>query len=326
MRAAERGQQLTQQLLTFSRRQMLRPEIVDVNRLLREFETLLHRAVDESVTFSLVLDSGIDPCRLDPAHFQSAVLNLVMNARDATPAGGRIVIETYNRLAESGVRDRNIDLAPGRYVVVSVSDSGSGMTEEVRSQAFDPFFTTKEVGKGSGLGLSQVYGFAKQSGGHVMVESEPGHGTSVRLYLPSANGSMETRRKASTAEPRHAARPVTVLIVEDDETVLTTVEATLTALNYRTLMARDAAAALAILRRGEPVNLLFTDIVMPGGMNGVELACAAQQIRPDIKVLLTSGYAAQAIEDPRATNFPVLSKPYRQAQLADMIATILDQR
>ena len=214
---------------------------------------------------------------------------------------------------------------PGRYVMVAVSDTGSGMTADVRAQAFDPFFTTKEVGKGSGLGLSQVYGFVKQSGGHVAVESEPGRGTTVRVYLPSvkASVSMQAEIDASRPEPSAAA---TVLVVEDDEGVLEAVTAGVAELGYHTLAARNAREALAILRRDEPIDLLFTDIAMPGGMNGVALAREARRLRQDIKVLLTSGYAAAAAGERAGDGFAVLSKPYRQAQLAEMIAGVLGQR
>jgi signal transduction histidine kinase len=326
MRAAERGARLTQQLLAFSRRQMLRPEIVNVNRLLGEFEALMQRAVGESIDFVLSLDPEVDPSRIDPAQFQSAVLNLVVNARDATPAGGRITIETRNVMlaANTGVLD--MEVAPGRYVLVTVRDTGSGMSPEVRAQVFDPFFTTKEVGKGSGLGLSQVYGFAKQSGGHVTVESEAGHGTVMRLYLPSVEIPAPQRSEAAAAVRPKAGRDATVLVVEDDPAVLETVRAGVAALGYRALTAHNAVEALAILRRDEPIDLLFTDIAMPGGINGIELGLQARQLRQDIKVLLTSGYAAAKVEGQANAGFAVLGKPYRQVQLAETIADALRQR
>jgi two-component system, NtrC family, sensor kinase len=319
MRAAERGARLTQQLLAFSRRQVLRPEIVNVNRMLGEFETLMQRAVGESIRLVLTLDPEVDPCRVDPAQFQAAVLNLVVNARDATPAGGHISIESRNVVLaadSSGALDPEV--APGRYVMVAVADTGRGMTADVRAQAFDPFFTTKEVGKGSGLGLSQVYGFAKQSGGHATVESEPDRGTTVRVYLPSVEAPTAVQSESMGELRRAGAKNATVLAVEDDEAVLDTVEASLAGLGYRTLTARNAAEALSLLRRDEPIDLLFTDIVMPGGMNGVALAREARQLRQDIKVLLTSGYSATMAKGHGGEGFAVLSKPYRQAQLADM--------
>jgi two-component system, NtrC family, sensor kinase len=325
MRAAERGARLTQQLLAFSRRQILRPELVNVNRLLGEFETLMRHAVGESIDFSLELHGDIDPCRVDPAQFQSAILNLVVNARDATSAGGCIAIETRNGRLEPSPALAEAELAPGRYVVISVRDTGTGMTSEVRAQAFDPFFTTKDVGKGSGLGLSQVYGFAKQSGGHVAVESELGRGTTVRLFLPYAAMPAETR-VGIAAPATTPTRTATVLIVEDDETVLGAVNLSLKALGYRTLTAADAREALGVLRRDEPIDLLFTDIVMPGAMNGVELAREARKLRQDIKVLLTSGYAATNAADYRSYGFAVLDKPYRQAELAQSIASVLAAR
>jgi len=326
MRAAERGARLTQQLLAFSRRQMLRPEIVNVNRLLGEFETLMQRAVGESLDFLLSLDPEVDPCRIDPAQFQSAVLNLVVNARDATPQGGRITIETRNVMLPANGGGIDIEVAPGRYVMVTVSDTGVGMDAEVRAQAFNPFFTTKEVGKGSGLGLSQVYGFAKQSGGHVTVESEPGRGTTVRLYLPSVEIPKAQRIESTASARPETGRGATVLVVEDDPAVLETVSDGVNALGYRALVAHNAVEALGLLRQDEPIDLLFTDIAMPGGMNGIELARQARQLRQDIKVLLTSGYAGALAEGQATEGFAVLGKPYRQVQLAETIANVLGRR
>jgi two-component system NtrC family sensor kinase len=322
MRAAERGARLTQQLLAFSRQQMLHPESVDVNRLLREFEMLMRRAVGESIEFVFALDPDVGVCRVDPAQFQSAVLNLVVNARDATPGGGRITLATRAVVLGEDVARPDPDLAAGRYVLVTVSDTGEGMSAEVQAQAFNPFFTTKDVGKGSGLGLSQVYGFVKQSGGHVVIESAPGQGTSVRLYMPCAEATAEESVAPLTESVAPVIPAATVLVVEDDDAVRETAKDALASLGYRALTACDAADALTILRRGEPIDLLFTDIVMPGQMNGVDLAREARQLRGDLKVLLTSGYAALA-ENRAADGFDVLSKPYRHSQLAERIADML---
>jgi signal transduction histidine kinase len=323
MRAAERGARLTQQLLAFSRQQMLHPEVVDVNRLLREFETLMQRAVGESIEFVVALDRDIGACGMDPAQFQSAVLNLVVNARDATPAGGRITLSTRAVAFSHDAARPDPEMGPGRYLLVSVSDTGTGMTAEVRERAFNPFFTTKEVGKGSGLGLSQVYGFTKQSGGHIVIESEPGQGTTVQLYMPCADApAAERSAAAAVARSAPVSPTATVLVVEDDEAVRETAKSALGALGYRTLTAADAAGALAILRRDGPIDLLFTDIVMPGGMNGVELAREARQLRGDLKILLTSGYAAAA-ESRAKEGFAVLTKPYRQNELAERVAAML---
>ncbi|HJT08652.1 MAG TPA: ATP-binding protein, partial [Stellaceae bacterium] len=281
MRAAERGARLTQQLLAFSRQQMLHPEVVDVNRLLHEFETLMRRAVGESIDFVVALDRDIAACRVDPAQFQSAILNLVVNARDATPAGGRITLATGDISLASGAARPDPEMAPGRYVVVSVADTGTGMSDEVRAQAFNPFFTTKEVGKGSGLGLSQVYGFTKQSGGHVTIDSAVGRGTTLRLYMPAIEAPAERAAAPANQRSAAAASTATVLIVEDDEAVRETAREALAALGYRTPVASDSAGALDILRRGEPVDLLFSDVVMPGGMSGAELAREARRLRPE---------------------------------------------
>jgi CheY-like chemotaxis protein len=304
---------------------VLRPEMVDVNRLLGEFETLMQRAVGESIDFSLVLAPEVDTCRIDPAQFEAAILNLVVNARDATPAGGRIVIETCNMLVGAGATALDGELPPGRYVTIGVSDTGSGMTPEVRAQAFDPFFTTKDVGKGSGLGLSQVYGFAKQSGGHVSVESLPGRGTTVRLCLPSIETPQDAPAASSAGKRESVQKHAHVLVVEDDEAVLETTKSAIAGLGYTTLAARNAAEALVILRRNERIDLLFTDIVMPGGMNGIALAREARQLRQDIKVLLTSGYDPDAAKGQGIDDFALLTKPYRRSQLADTLADVLGE-
>jgi PAS domain S-box-containing protein len=322
-RGAERAARLTGSLLAFARRQQLRPETVNANRLIQEFRDLLRRAAGEAIDLQLVLNPTLDPCRIDPAQFQSALLNLVINARDAMPAeGGRIAIETQNVEIGDDQSTGDPDLAPGRYAVVTVADTGSGMTDEVRRRAFEPFYTTKEVGKGSGLGLSQVYGFVKQSGGHVQLGSELGVGTSVSLFLPQSGDAAAPDPPAGAgAVPRGSE---TILVVEDDAEVRATVVRGLEALGYRVLAARDGPEALRLLSRSERVDLLFSDVVMPEGMRGDELARRARALRRGLRVLLTSGYAKPEGAGRLDETLRLLAKPYRQEELARAIRSALD--
>jgi PAS domain S-box-containing protein len=325
MSAARRGEQLTQQLLAFSRRQMLRPQTLNPNRLLLDFEVLAQRAVGETVRLRFDLDPAVDPVRVDPAQFEAAVLNLVVNARDAMPNGGEIVIASRNvHRGTAEVAERG--LSPGPYVQVSVADTGSGIDEQTLAKVFEPFFTTKEVGKGSGLGLAQVYGFVRSAGGDVTITSSVGSGSTVNLYLPrSADAATEERVQDTSKVPlRRAASGETVLLVEDDEQVLGMAVESLEELRYRVVVARNAAEALAHLTGPGRIDILFSDVVMPGGMNGAQLAVEARRLRPELKVLLTSGYvgelgAGQVID----ANLPVLSKPYRRDELARTLRLVL---
>jgi signal transduction histidine kinase/CheY-like chemotaxis protein len=324
MTAARRGEQLTQQLLAFSRRQMLRPETLNPNRLLLDFETLARRAVGEAVTLRLDLDPAIDPIRIDPAQFESAVLNLIVNARDAMPNGGAVTVQSRNVHRDSGaVAGQGVP--PGQYVMVAVTDDGSGIDAETLAHAFEPFFTTKEVGKGSGLGLSQVYGFARSAGGDVAIESEEGAGTTVRLFFPRSSASPAEARDASpTKVPlRPATSGETVLLVEDDEQVLTMAVESLEELRYKIVVARNAREALDHLNGPERIDILFSDVVMPGGMNGAQLAVEARRLRPELKILLTSGYVGELAEQAIDPDMPVLSKPYRRDELARQLRVVL---
>jgi len=326
--AAQRGERLIEQLLMFSRRQVMRPATVNLNRVLLEFEALMRHAAGAPVDFQLKLDPALDPSRIDRAQFEAAILNLVVNARDALPEGGRITIETQNIVIDESYAETNPDAIPGAYAVVTVSDNGFGIDRSVLPHVFEPFFTTKEVGRGSGLGLSQVYGFARESGGHVNIYSEIGSGTAVKLYLPkSVEEKQEPYRRS--LEPIGIARGgETVLVVEDDEAVLTTAIEALTDLGYHVLPAHDGREALQIVNGSQNVDLLFSDIVMPGGINGVQLAIEARRLRPSIKVLLTSGYTAAALTDKHGLpkEFPVLGKPYRRDQLAAHLRVAMDGR
>lgn len=313
-RAADRGAQLTRQLLAFSRRQALRPEKHDLNALLYAGEGVLVRALGEPFEFELDLARNLSPVEVDSAEFESALLNLVVNARDAMPNGGLVRIRT---------RERNVgeDEVPrgavaGRYVSVSVHDTGSGMPPEVIARAMEPFFTTKEMGKGSGLGLSQVYGFVAQSGGYVTLDSKPGEGTTVEMYLPVSGENAE----ASVEE----SRPLKVLLVEDDPDVqLVTVEA-LRFMGYSVLTADEGNGALQVLRRDPDIDIMFTDVVMPKGMSGTELLEQARAMRPDMKILIASGYArAQLPVIPPGCDF--LAKPYRVEELEQRLRKLTGQ-
>ncbi|MFH5923899.1 MASE4 domain-containing protein [Roseomonas xinghualingensis] len=323
LEAAQRGARLTRQLLTFARRQSLRPQTMNLNAALLDFEPLTRRALGEAVELDLSLHPGLHPTQVDPGEFEAAVLNLVVNARDAMPAqGGRITIGTRNVVVRQGASTPE-GLQAGSYVVVSVTDNGSGMDEATRAQAFEPFFTTKEFGKGSGLGLSQVYGFARASGGQVEIISAPGRGTVVEIWLPRTEGVPKAAVPSIgvTSPLRRAEEGETVLAVEDEPAVLAAVVENLTDLGYRVLPARDAAEALERLRGDERVDVLFSDVVMPGGMNGVQLAVEAGRLRPGLRVLLTSGYANEALADQHSipVDVPVLTKPYRREELAERL-------
>jgi signal transduction histidine kinase/CheY-like chemotaxis protein len=322
LRAAMRGGQLTHQLLSFSRRQNLRPTVVDLDALLRETEALLRRAVGETIELSFETAPDLWPSEVDSAQFEAAVMNLVVNARDAMPKGGRLVLATAN--ATIGATERGLDLTLGDYVVLTVRDTGEGMARDVLAHAFEPFFTTKEIGKGSGLGLSMVHGFARQSGGTVRIESEPSVGTTVRLYLPRAEATPLGVQNPDHGLGTLARSSGTVLVVEDNEDVLHATVDVLRALNYKVFVASTGPQALEVIRRGETVDLLLSDIVMPAGMTGIELAHQARQLRPSVRVLLTSGYSAEAFLAPgQEPEFPFLAKPYRPSDLGRRVSELL---
>ena len=326
-RAASRGARLTQSLLAFARRQTLRPEIINPNHLINEIGELLRRAVDEAVEIDFALSPTLDPCRIDPVQFESALLNLVVNARDAiAQKGGKIVIETKNVAFDARNRPPLAVIALDRYIAISVIDNGVGMPPEVLSRVFEPFFTTKEVGRGSGLGLSQVYGFVKQSGGYVHIESEHGVGTRVHLYLPRSSGASETIAPLARGEPVAAdARGATILVVEDEADVREVVAAELANFGYSVLTAGDGPEALEILKQESTIDLLFSDVVMPHGMTGNELAREARRRQPALKILLTSGYPpAESSERQSLGEFRVLQKPYRIEELLRLIGERLN--
>jgi PAS domain S-box-containing protein len=328
--AGERGAELTRRLLAFSRRQTLVPIEIDANKLVGGMRDLLLRALREDVELRTVLTDDLWSAFADAGQLESAILNLALNAQDAMPEGGCLTVTTTNVPLDERYSALHPEVPAGHYVMIAVTDDGEGMTPDVLQRAFEPFFTTKEVGKGSGLGLSMVYGFVKQSNGHVTIYSEPGLGTTVRLYLPAASrGAVvgETEPPAlAAAEASSSPSRGTVLVTEDDPFVRAYAVACLESLGHRVVSAVDGNEALVLLAQGTAANLLFTDIVMPGGMNGWELAERAQRLRPGLKVLLTSGYALETLA-ARGRLHPgsqVLNKPYRKADLARRLREVME--
>jgi PAS domain S-box-containing protein len=324
-KAAERGAELTRQLLAFARRQPLTAKAFDVNALVAGTTNLLRRTLGEQINVRMMLADDLSHAFADPTQVESALTNLAINSRDAMPGGGRLTIETANQRLDERYAAENLDVAPGDYVMLAVSDTGTGMPPEILSRVFEPFFTTKAEGKGSGLGLSMVYGFAKQSRGHVKIYSEVGHGTTVRLYLPRAAGNAAAAADATAADAESATIEATILVVEDNADVRRVAVGMLADLGCRVIEAENAAAALAILVTGQPIDLLFTDIVMPGGMTGVELAREARKLRAGLKVLFTSGFADAPLRNGGEAdeNKNLLRKPYRKPELARWIRRIL---
>jgi PAS domain S-box-containing protein len=319
------GAELVRRLLAFSRRQTLDPTPTDINARIQAVQPLLERAVPETVQISLSLASGLSAVLIDGPQLDSCLVNLVNNARDAMPAGGRLSISTGRVRVDEAANMAASDIAPGDYVVIQVSDTGTGMAPDVVAKAFDPFFTTKGLAHGTGLGLSMVYGFVKQSNGHVRIYSEIGHGTTVRMYLPAAPGVSAA---APAAEPTDVPTgSETILLVEDSAPVRTTVAAQLNSLGYRTIEAESGEAALAILDKPEPpIDLVLTDFVMPGAVDGRTLVELAPTRRPRIKVLLTSGFAGDALRgrDGGGAKYRLLAKPFRRDQLARSVRAALD--
>ncbi|WP_245329178.1 ATP-binding protein [Bradyrhizobium centrolobii] len=319
-RAIDRGAKLTAQLLAFSRRQTLIPKLVNANQLICGFQGIISQAVGAGCEVTLRTDDRLWLCYVDPSLLETALLNLVLNARDAMPDGGVIEIETRNIVAEEGTI---AGCSAGPYVRLSVADTGCGMPPEVRDRVFEPFFTTKEVGKGTGLGLSMVYGFVRQSGGHITVESAPGVGTTIVLYLPKAmqKPDVEEETRQPQVIPTGSER---ILLVDDNEDILKVTSEMLTTYGYQVFCAQNGAEALRMLASGQEFELLFSDIVMPHGMSGIELAREARRLRADIKILLTSGYARDALQrHDAADEFPIIHKPFRLADLARRLQEML---
>jgi signal transduction histidine kinase/CheY-like chemotaxis protein len=322
--AVEKGAKLASYLLAFGRRQPLEPKVVKIGRVVTGMEDMLRRALGEQIEVELALSGGLWNTAVDVAQVENAILNLAINARDAMSGAGKLTIEAHNAILDDLYCRTHGDVAPGQYVMLAVTDTGSGMTPDVLRQAFEPFFSTKAEGKGSGLGLSMVYGFVKQSGGHVKIYSEPGQGTTVKLYLPRTTAAEEPLGPMDPHQPAVGGTE-TILVAEDDEAVRTTVVEMLTRLGYRVLKAADAASALAVVESGVPIDVLFTDVVMPGTLRSPDLARMARERLPNLAVLFTSGYTENSIVhggrlDP---GVDLLGKPYTRESLARRIRQVL---
>ena len=319
------GSKLTDQLLTFARRRHMDAQDIQLNELLVSITDMLRRTLGEHITLSTSLVREVWPTRADPGQFQSAIINMAVNARDAMPQGGKLVLETRNVKIGADHADQQLELKPGQYVQLSISDTGTGMEPAIRDRVFEPFFTTKEKGRGTGLGLAMVYGFVKQSGGHVTIYSEPGLGTTINLYFPRSDApSLDT---TSGTKGTGLDLPVreTILVVEDDPRVRQLTIKRLQLIGYKVLEASDGPTALDILTRGAAVDLVFTDLIMPGGLSGREVARRARDLKPGVKVLLTSGYAEELVhgDELKRERLKVLRKPYQQADLAAALREVL---
>ena len=324
--AALRGAELTQRLLAFARRQPLQPRTTDINTLIVEAAKLLRPTLGEHIEIEPAFEEDAWPALVDPSQLTNALLNLALNARDAMPKGGKLVLETGNVQLDESYARLHDEVAPGPYVMIAVSDTGHGIPAAILDKVFDPFFTTKGTGKGTGLGLSMVYGFVKQSNGHIKIYSEEGHGTTIKIYLPRAGQQADAAAAAQGAVALEGGSE-TILVVEDDPLVRTYVATQLNSLGYTTRTAANASEALDYIDAGKAFDLLFTDVIMPGSINGRQLADEARRHRPSLRVLYTSGYTENAIVhhgrlDPGVL---LLAKPYRKSDLARMVRTALTQ-
>jgi nitrogen-specific signal transduction histidine kinase len=359
MQAARNGSDLTKQLLAFARKQELEPRETPINELVKGMEPLLSRAIGENIDLNFASMSGEPRALIDPSQLESAILNLAINARDAMPNGGKLTIETEAAYLDRFYAEKNPDVVPGQYIMVAVSDTGTGMAPEVLEKVFQPFFTTKTAGKGTGLGLSMVWGFIKQSGGHIQVYSEVGHGTSIKMYLPrrmrpgeveldgakhvepvvqKATVAAQPAAPAEEAAPAPvvveapvavAARRQKILVVEDQEAVRAVACGFLEDFGYEIIEAGDGFEALSKLQEHTDVDLMFSDVVMPGGMNGFDLAEAARSMKPELRVVHTSGYPKGAMvhqDEPRFKEGFIIMKPYRREDLQKIIKDALDKQ
>jgi len=313
-------------LLSFSRSQPLSPQSINIDAVITEMTYMLHRTLGETVEIEIRIAPDLWPALADSNQLGNAVLNLAINARDAMPNGGKLIIESANAPLDESYTASHSEVRPGDYVMLAVSDTGTGMSRAVLKHAFEPFFTTKEVGAGSGLGLSMVYGFAKQSGGEVAIDTEEGRGTTVRLYLPRAEAATDNPERKTSAKEL-IGRGETILVVEDDPDVRALAEVVLENLRYRVLTAEDGRTGLAALEKAPGVDLLLSDVVLPGGMSGPDLAEQVWRQSPDLKVLFMSGYVDTAIQhhSPLPKNSELLKKPFRKNELARKVRAVLDR-
>ena len=326
MDAAHRGAQLTQRLLAYSRKQILKGEVCNPNDYIRNMQELLSGSIGEAITLETRLSDDGWLINVDSNQFETAILNLALNARDAMPDGGKLTIKTENVTLDADYTDHNPDVEPGQYVAISVTDTGFGMAEDVAAQAFEPFFTTKDVGVGTGLGLSMVFGFSKQSLGHIDLQSAEGQGTSVTMYLPrEINEHSADRLKRSTERGDDPGGSETVLVVEDNDGVRDVSVSMLDQLGYKIVQAKSGVEALNMLSERDDIALVFTDMVMPENVSGSELAAKALAIRPDLAFVFTSGFTdGAAMRQLHGTAF--LSKPFSMSDLANAIRDALDGR
>jgi PAS domain S-box-containing protein len=344
--AARKGSDLTRQLLAFARKQDLEPREVMINDLVTGMEALISRTLGENVELKVDVAAGAPKVLIDPSQFESSILNLAINARDAMPNGGLLTIETQLVHLDHEYAEKHPEVVPGQHVLVAISDTGVGMSPELLEKVFHPFFTTKENGKGTGLGLSMVYGFIKQSGGHISIYSEVGHGTSVKMYLPrkisageitdaplgksnSADTPLTIAAPADAEVPNKAPRPQKILVVEDQEAVRAVACGFLMDFGYDVVEAEDGFQALSRLQEDPEIDLMFSDIVMPGGMNGFDLAQAASGMRPDLKIVHTSGYPKGAMvhqDEPRFRQGFIIMKPYRREELQKIIRDAFEKQ
>jgi signal transduction histidine kinase len=326
MKAAGRGASLTHQLLAYSRLQPLDSRVIDVGKLVVEMTRLLERTLGETIEVETRVPDNLSKALIDRHQLENALVNLAVNARDAMPDGGKLMIEAQDTVLDQAYAEQHLEVTPGRYVMLAVTDTGTGMSKDVLERALEPFFTTKPTGQGTGLGLSMVYGFVKQSKGHLKIYSEVGHGTTVRLYLPVAASDREDRHAAEQSDLPMAKAGEVVLVVEDDAMVLRLAVQLLTHLGYQAIEAHDGPDALSVLARGGRVDLLFTDVVLPKGMNGTALAREARRQRPGLKMLFMSGYTTDAIIHHGVLDkgIHLLTKPFRKTELARKVRQVLD--
>jgi PAS domain S-box-containing protein len=323
--AASHGAELVRRLLAFARKQHLDPVLLDLNERLPAIASLLRRTLGETVRLKVRPAADLWPTLIDPTQVDDALVNLAINARDAMPGGGSLTIETANVVLDEDYAAHHAEVAPGEYAMIAVSDRGTGMSPEVIARAFEPFYTTKPEGMGTGLGLSQVYGWVKQSGGHIKIYSEVGHGTTIKIYLPRAEASFEAIPDSAGAAEGAQRGSETIFVVEDNPNVRSTVLRQLKDLGYATIEAADGESAVAMIKSGAEFDLLLTDVVMPGGMTGYDVAAQVGSLRPDLKVLFTSGYTELAAGNGQAARTgPLLSKPYRKQDLGRAVRAILD--
>ncbi|MBT7758214.1 MAG: PAS domain-containing protein, partial [Rhodospirillaceae bacterium] len=324
--AANRGAELTHRLLAFSRQQPLNAVITDINEVVRNFQKFAKPVIGEDITVELTLAADIWPVVVDIGQLENALLNLIINARDATPDGGRLTIETANRFLDGGETEIFEDLSPGDYAMVAVTDNGIGMSADILKQAVEPFFTTKDVGKGSGLGLSMVFGFARQSDGQVSIDSEEKNGTTVRIFLPKAEVVMETTAATETAEELDLNGSETILVVEDNRDVLDYLVKSIERHGYAVLQAEDGPTAVALMANCNGIDLLLTDVVLPHGMSGRDVASAFKERYPAAGILYSSGYTQDVLNSrgQLEDGVALISKPYRSRDLIRRVRELLD--